>query len=100
MAPRPATVIVVSDRSAAGVREDASGPAAAARLLEAGFRPVQVTVVPDGGAPGEGALRTALAPGARLGLTSGGTGGGPRDRAPQGARARLDPQRPGLPGAP
>ena len=89
-------MIVVSDRSAAGVRPDESGPAAATRLLAFGFRPVNVTVVPDGAESVEGALRTALAAGARLILTSGGTGIGPRDRTPEGTRAVIDRELPGI----
>ena len=90
-----AVVITVSDRSAAGEREDLSGPVAAGLLAAAGFAP-EVVVVPDGAASVEAALRTALASGARLVVTSGGTGVGPRDRTPEGTRAVLDREVPGL----
>ncbi len=95
-APHAATVIVVSDRSAAGTRPDASGPAALTSLQDAGFAPVEVTVVPDGAESVEAALRGALAGGARLVVTSGGTGVGPRDRTPEGTRAVLDRELPGI----
>ena len=90
-----AVVVTVSDRSAAGERVDLSGPAAAELLAAAGFAP-EVVVVPDGAASVEAALRTALASGARLVVTSGGTGVGPRDRTPEGTRAVLDREVPGL----
>ena len=41
-----AAVITVSDRSAAGDREDASGPVAVAALREAGFDCAEAVVVP------------------------------------------------------
>lgn len=91
-----AAVVVVSDRSAAGTRPDASGPAAVTRLLAAGFRDVELSVVPDGAESVEKALRTALAAGARLVVTSGGTGVGPRDRTPEGTRPVLDRELPGI----
>ncbi|GAA3800976.1 MogA/MoaB family molybdenum cofactor biosynthesis protein [Cellulomonas soli] len=91
-----ALVLVVSDRSAAGEREDLSGPAAAARLVEAGYEVVDVVVVPDGAISVENALRAAVAGGARLVVTSGGTGVGPRDRTPEGTRPVLALELPGI----
>jgi molybdenum cofactor synthesis domain-containing protein len=91
-----AAVITVSDRSAAGSRVDAGGPLAVSALREAGFECDDATVVPDGAESVESALRSALASGARLIVTTGGTGVGPRDRTPEGTRPVLDRQVPGI----
>ncbi|MDQ7993934.1 MAG: molybdopterin-binding protein [Propionicimonas sp.] len=82
-------VITVSDRCAAGEREDRSGPVLAGALREAGHD-VTGYLVPDGAESVGSALREALAAGALLIVTTGGTGVGPRDRTPEGTRAVLD----------
>lgn len=87
-------MVVVSDRSAAGVREDRSGPAARSRLEAAGFD-VDVRVVPDGAASVTAAVRAAI--GADVVITSGGTGVGPRDETPEGTRPLLVRELPGIP---
>ncbi|SEE93082.1 MogA/MoaB family molybdenum cofactor biosynthesis protein [Ruania alba] len=92
----PAVVITVSDRCAAGAREDRSGPAAAALLGDAGYSVAPVTVVPDGADAVEQAVRAALDQGARLVLTTGGTGIAPRDRTPEGTARVLDRELPGI----
>jgi molybdenum cofactor synthesis domain-containing protein len=89
-------VVVVSDRSAAGEREDRSGPVAVDKLFTAGFAVDAVAVVPDGAESVERALREALRAGARFVVTSGGTGVGPRDRTPEGTRPVLDRELPGI----
>jgi len=90
-----AHVITVSDRTANGVREDLSGPPTVERLTAAGFD-AQLSVVPDGAEYVEDVLRAAVASGARLIVTSGGTGVSPRDRTPEGTAAVIDRQVPGL----
>lgn len=90
-----ALVLTVSDRSAAGEREDRSGPLAAKRLAEYGLK-AQVRVIPDGEASVRAALEEALAEGFRVIFTTGGTGVGPRDRTPEGTRPLLDMELPGL----
>lgn len=90
-----AHVLTVSDRSHAGTRADASGPVASGMLADAGWA-VTSAVVPDGADAVASGLRAALASGARLIVTSGGTGVGPRDRTPEGTRAVLDRELPGL----
>ncbi|WP_221584158.1 molybdenum cofactor biosynthesis protein B [Microbacterium sp. G2-8] len=90
-----ATVITVSDRSAAGEREDLAGPAAVAALREAGFS-CDATIVPDGADSVRRALRSALDAGARLVVTTGGTGISPRDQTPEGTRPVLDREVPGI----
>jgi molybdenum cofactor synthesis domain-containing protein len=90
-----AHVLTVSDRCAAGQREDASGPAADELLSAAGFA-VTRTVVPDGAQSVADALRAALAGGARLVVSSGGTGLGPRDLTPEGTRVVLERDVPGI----
>lgn len=91
-----AVVVTVSDRSAAGSREDASGPVAVAALRDAGFACDAAVVVPDGAASVESALRAALDSGARLIVTTGGTGLAPRDETPEGTARVLEREIPGL----
>lgn len=91
-----AAVITVSDRSAAGLRDDASGPVALAALVDAGFDADAVTVVPDGADSVEQALRAALAAGARLVVTTGGTGLSPRDQTPEGTARVIERAVPGI----
>lgn len=91
-----AAVITVSDRSAAGLRDDASGPVALAALVDAGFDADAVTVVPDGVDSVEQALRAALTAGARLVVTTGGTGLSPRDQTPEGTARVIERAVPGI----
>jgi len=93
---RSAAVITVSDRAATGEREYRSGPVAVAALREAGWSCGDAVVVPDGADPVEAALRAAMAGGARLVVTSGGTGVGPRDRTPEGTARVLSRALPGI----
>jgi molybdenum cofactor synthesis domain-containing protein len=93
---RTAAVITVSDRSAAGDRVDASGPAAVEALREAGFACADAAVVADGADSVEAALRAALAAGAQLIVTTGGTGVGPRDLTPEGTLRVLTREVPGI----
>ena len=67
-------VITVSDRSAAGTREDLSGPILSEGFTEDGWQ-VGVEIVADG---------------VRLVITTGGTGVGPHDQTPEGTRPVLD----------
>ncbi len=92
---RFAHVVTVSDRCAAGVREDLSGPAAKAALEASGWA-VSSSLVPDGEAAVADAVRSAVSAGARFVVTSGGTGVGPRDRTPEGTRRVLDREVPGI----
>ena len=90
-----AVVLVVSDRCATGSAEDRSGPVAHALLAEAGLD-VVVTIIPDGAQSVADALAAALAGGARVVVTSGGTGVGPRDETPEGTAPHLAKALPGL----
>ena len=91
-----AAVVTVSDRSSAGTRPDASGPVAVAALREAGWECPDAVVVPDGADSVAGALRAAEDAGARLIVTTGGTGVAPRDRTPEGTRQVIEREIPGI----
>lgn len=91
-----AAVLTVSDRSAAGSRDDTAGPVAVAALREAGFDCADACVVPDGADSVEQALRRILASGIRLVVTSGGTGIAPRDETPEGTARVIERMLPGV----
>jgi molybdenum cofactor synthesis domain-containing protein len=67
-------------------------------LAKLGFDVAPPVVVPDGGPVGE-AIRSAVDRGARLVLTTGGTGITPTDRTPEVTLELLDFQIPGIPEA-
>jgi molybdenum cofactor synthesis domain-containing protein len=90
-----AAVVVASNRAAAGVYADTTGPIIVAALAEAGFEVGEPVVVPDG-EPVGAAIRAAVAGGARAVLTTGGTGLTPTDRTPEVTRALLDVEVPGV----
>ncbi|WP_229053831.1 molybdenum cofactor biosynthesis protein B [Aeromicrobium sp. Leaf350] len=94
-APR-AAVITVSDRASAGTADDRSGPLAVEAVVAAGFDCAAAVVVPDGAEQVEHALRDAIASGARLVVTTGGTGVGPRDATPEGTARVLTRLVPGI----
>lgn len=89
-----AAVLTVSDGIARGEREDGSGDLLAALLEDEGFDVVR-RVVPDERTAIAGALRE-LAAGARLILTTGGTGLAPRDMTPEATADVLDRAAPGI----
>jgi len=91
-----AFVITVSDRSASGERADRGGPLAVSLLEESGIERVASEIVPDGADSVEQALRRALAAGARLIITTGGTGVGPRDQTPEGTERVVTRPLPGI----
>lgn len=91
----PARVITVSDRCSKGEAEDLSGPLAA-RLL-AGFGvEADVLLVPDDLDEIRAAVSAAIEGGARLVLTTGGTGLAPRDITPEACAPLLSTRIPGL----
>jgi molybdenum cofactor synthesis domain-containing protein len=94
-APVRARVVVASNRAAAGVYADTSGPLLVAGLRDLGCDVGEPVVVPDG-EPVRAALRQALADGVDVVLTSGGTGLTPGDRTPEMTRDLLDYEVPGI----
>lgn len=90
-----AAVVIASNRAAAGTYPDTTGPIIEAWLRDRGHQVLPVAVVADG-EPVARALQDALAHGARVVLTSGGTGLTPTDRTPEATRPLLEREVPGL----
>lgn len=90
-----AAVVVASNRAAAGVYQDTTGPLILEFLTRLGFDADPPAVVPDGDPVAE-ALRAAVDAGARVALTTGGTGLTPTDLTPEATRPLLDREVPGI----
>jgi len=90
-----AGVVVASNRAAAGVYDDTTGPLIVDFLTDLGFVVGVPQVVPDGDPVGE-AISALVSAGARVVLTTGGTGLTPTDRTPEATRPRLDREVPGI----
>ncbi|HEY0904696.1 MAG TPA: MogA/MoaB family molybdenum cofactor biosynthesis protein [Marmoricola sp.] len=93
--PLTAAVIVASNRAAAGVYADTTGPLIVEALRADGWAVADPVVVPDGD-PVSDAIRSAVSSGVRLVLTTGGTGLTPTDRTPEATRPLLDRPVPGI----
>jgi molybdopterin adenylyltransferase len=91
-----AKVLVVSDGVASGTRVDNAGRKLVERLNEAGFAVLEHRVTPDGIDEVASALRDLVSGFAGLVVTTGGTGFGPRDLTPEGTRAVIDREAPGM----
>ena len=90
-------ILTLSDRSAKGERQDASGPALADLVRAQGWSVAKQVILPDD----ESTIRTALIEWADSGevdiiLTTGGTGFAPRDITPEATRAVIERDAPGL----
>jgi len=90
-------ILTLSDRSARGEREDASGPALTRLIQAENWIVTEEALLPDD----ESAIRAILIEWADSGdmdviLTTGGTGFAPRDVTPEATRAIIDREAPGL----
>jgi molybdopterin adenylyltransferase len=90
-------ILTVSDRSARGEREDASGPVLARLVEEYAWTVSRRSTLPDN----ESAIRELLIAWADGGdldviLTTGGTGFSPRDVTPEATRVVIEREAPGL----
>src|SRR6188508_205667 len=96
-AQHEAVVVTCSNRSAAGEREDSSGPALVAALHDAGFdvAPEALVVADDEPLIASTLIRLADT-GHRLILTTGGTGLTPSDVTPAATRRVVEREAPGL----
>lgn len=90
-------VLTISDGAHAGVRQDASGPAVAARLAQAGHMVVLQAVLPDEQDQIAAKLKDLASAGqCDAILTTGGTGLSARDVTPESTRSVIDREIPGF----
>ena len=90
-----ALAVTISNRAAAGVYEDRSGPVLADLLRAAGCKVDGPVVIPDGAAV-QTALQDAVDAGYDVVVTTGGTGLTPGDATPEMTRLVLDREIPGI----
>ena len=91
-----AKVLTVSDGVVAGTRTDTSGAALVELLGANGFDVVEHRVVADGTDSVAAALTEMAVGFAGLVVSTGGTGFAPRDQTPEGTRAVIEREAPGL----
>lgn len=93
---QPAKVLTCSDGVVHGTREDKSGEALADFLAANGFDLAERRVTADGADNVANALREMSDGFAGLIVSTGGTGFAPRDQTPEGTRAVIEREAPGL----
>ena len=92
-----AGILTISDKGAAGEREDASGEVIKELLQEAGYQIERYHIVPDEReAIEKELLHMSDHMGLNLILTTGGTGFGPRDITPEVTKSVIDREAPGI----
>ncbi|MCU1619088.1 MAG: moaB [Modestobacter sp.] len=91
-----AVVVTASNRASAGVYEDRSGQVLAEGLRTLGFAVEGPHVRPDDVEALAEVLRAAVAAGADVVLTTGGTGLSPTDVTPEATRTVLEREAPGI----
>jgi molybdenum cofactor synthesis domain-containing protein len=91
-----AVVITASNRASAGVYQDRSGSFLVDGLTVLGFAVEGSHVLPDDVDALTAALREAVASGADVVLTTGGTGLSPTDVTPEATRVVIEREAPGL----
>jgi molybdopterin adenylyltransferase len=89
-------VITVSDRASAGEYEDAGGPAVRKECEQRGWQVLAEAIVPDDNARIQQAIRSFVAQGCQLVLTTGGTGIAERDVTPEAIRGIMRVEIPGF----
>lgn len=93
-----ASVITMSDKGAAGLRDDTSGPALCDMLTKAGMIVVATEIIPDDHVRIVEALIRHCGH-SDLVITTGGTGFSPRDITPEATREVIEREVPGIPEA-
>lgn len=91
-----AAVLTLSDKGAAGLREDTSGPAIRERLAQLGITVSEHAIQSDDPDAIAARLREWIARGFDLIVTTGGTGFGPRDNTPEATQQVIEREAPGL----
>lgn len=91
-----AAVVTVSDKGAAGEREDRSGAVVREVLEGAGLEVARAEIVPDEKETLASLLEELCARGFNLVVTTGGTGLSPRDVTPEATLAVIDKEIPGM----
>ena len=94
--PLLAKVLTVSDGVIAGTRDDVSGRTLSERLVGEGYVVVEHRITEDGIDAVANTLREMTAGFSGLVVTTGGTGFGPRDLTPEGTRAVIEREAPGM----
>ncbi|NPV88511.1 MogA/MoaB family molybdenum cofactor biosynthesis protein [Coprothermobacteraceae bacterium] len=92
-------ILICSDRSFRGERDDKTGPVLKETLERLGYDVLKVEVVPDEIDAISSKLVEWADQGVNLIVTSGGTGVGPRDVTPEATGSILEREIPGLPQA-
>ncbi len=91
-----AKIVTASDGVVAGTREDRSGRALVDRLTSAGWEVVDHRHIADGVETVRDTLIELAEGFSGVIVTTGGTGFGPRDLTPEGTRAAIEREAPGL----